>query len=80
MSRISINAVISRVKKQYAPAVSHTEIVAVVGPASHLHDAEAERRPGVCPGVVLPEDIRTQTWGCPRDHGRMNRRRYYVAR
>ena len=80
MSRISINAVISRVKKQYAPVVSGTEIVAVVGPGQHVHDAEAEWRPGICPGIVLPEEIKTQYWGCPRDRGRMNRQRYYVAR
>ena len=80
MSRTSITAVISRVKKQYTPAVLGTEIVAIVGPGQPIHDAEAERRPGICPGIVLPTEVRTQKWGLPRDYGRMNGRRYYVAR
>ena len=72
MSRTS--TIISRVKRQYAPMVSNSIMVAVVGPGTHLHDAEAERRPGVCPGVVLPEQIRTATWAEPTGRGRQGRK------
>lgn len=73
MSRPSITAVISRAKRQYAPAVRNTQIVAVVGPSLHVHDAEAERRSGICPGIVLPHDISTQPWGCPASRAKRGR-------
>lgn len=73
MSRISTTAIISRVKQQYTPAVSNSTIVAVVGPGQHIHDVEAERRPGICPGIVLPHDISTQLWGCPASRAKRGR-------
>lgn len=72
MSRTS--TIISRVKRQYAPMVSNSIMVAVVGPGTHLHDAEAERRPGICPGIVLPEQVGTQRWSEPTVRARQNRK------
>ena len=72
MSRISV--IIGRAKKLYVPVVQNSRLVAIVGPGIHTHDAEAERRPGVCPGVVLPEQIRTATWAEPTGRGRQGRK------
>lgn len=65
MSRPRYNAIICRVKGLYTPAVTNSVLVGVVGPDAHIHDAEAERRPGICPGIVLPEQIGTQRWAEP---------------
>lgn len=73
MSR-SINAIIGRAKKLYVPAVSNSQLVAIVGPGVHVHDAEAERKPGMCPGLVLPERIGTQTWAEPASRARSGRK------
>lgn len=73
MSR-SINTIISRAKKLYVPTVSNSVMVAVVGPGVHIHDAEAERKPGVCPGLVLPERVGTQTWAEPTARARSGRK------
>lgn len=73
MSR-QINQIISRAKKLYVPSVSNSQLVAVVGPGVHIHDAEAERHPGVCPGFVLPERIETQPWAEPTARARSGRK------